>query len=79
MEIFWTIIAYIFSIYFFGILPTFFIIFSTMWIMGKFRYDYNPSRDSLSDEQRKKMYLRFFIFSTILGIAIMRLVFGKFF
>ena len=79
MEIFWTIIAYIFSIYFYGIIPTFCFMFTTMWIMGQGRYDYNPSTNSLNDEQKKKMYLRFFIVSTILGIAMVRFIFGSFY
>ena len=79
MEIFWTLLANLFFIYIFGVIPTFCFMFTTMWIMGQGRYDYNPSTNSLNDEQKKKMYLRFFIVSTILGIAIMRLVFGRFF
>jgi len=71
------ILGWLIFLYIFGLIPTFGIVFLTMWITGATPFDYAPVMIELNEQQKRKLYLRFVLVATIIGIIAYRLRYGS--
>ena len=70
------ILYWLIFLYFFGLMPTFGIVFLTYWIIGAGKFDYAPDLSEMNEQQTRTLYLRFFLVATIIGIIAYRLRYG---